>query len=375
METLAAQPAKQESTFDQNKRDYDNATTLFAEMLDGSMRTPFEFYFDGDEIRGRDGKAMREDFETGLQVADAIADAEPELSFEVRRRRSEIDEHYDMRKMAAGKLPNTMVVVSDFPAELMHAPEDVGGYNTRRKQTMLRVIAWNGDAFKMFTQSLDGSDRGGLEDMYRSLGYQPSEGELLGQRMHLELDTDQQLILTDQLMYTYDRSLSTVYGGNWYAGRPNEGRINTYDFVREQRDIVQYALQAQRQGTLDYIAVAEALRDRLEQNKLHSPHHVVERYNDPFANLQAELSRAGQVARVMGRVFSACGMTFGATGEADTSDQLGEAGYGNLSKQGVDSDEKGPLTFKCKNGHTNRRPRGKLITQCRVKGCEDSVGC
>lgn len=40
-----------------------------------------------------------------------------------------------------------------------------------------------------------------------------------------------------------------------------------------------------------------------------------------------------------------------------------------------DEDEYGPLEFQCTRGHTNRRPRGKLIAQCRVKSCKDSVGC
>jgi hypothetical protein len=373
METLAAQPRLTETNFDQGKRRYDDLTTLFAEMLDGSMRTPFEFTYDGEEIRGRDGKVMRKDFETGLQEADSIAEVEPRLVFEVRRRRSEIDEHYDMRKMATGKLPNTMVVVSDFPAELMNVQQDIGGYNVSRKQTMLRVIAWNEGTFKMFTQSLDGSDRAALERMYHKLGYLPREGELLGQRMHLELSADEQLLLTDQLMHTYDTELQAQHGGNWYAGRRDDIRINTYDFVRAQHDIVQLAMTQSRQGTADYVAIAEALRQRFEDNKRLRPTHIIARHMNPFENLAAELVRAGNAARVMGRVFSACGLTFNAASGASTSDQLAEAGYGNKST--ADEDEKGPLTFKCKNGHTNRRPRGKLISQCRVKSCKDSVGC
>lgn len=40
-----------------------------------------------------------------------------------------------------------------------------------------------------------------------------------------------------------------------------------------------------------------------------------------------------------------------------------------------DSDEFGSLTFECTEGHTNRRPRGELITECRVKTCKGTVGC
>jgi hypothetical protein len=48
----------------------------------------------------------------------------------------------------------------------------------------------------------------------------------------------------------------------------------------------------------------------------------------------------------------------------------------NASKANkADEDEYGPLEFQCTKGHTNRRPRGKLITQCRIKSCKNSVGC
>ncbi len=36
----------------------------------------------------------------------------------------------------------------------------------------------------------------------------------------------------------------------------------------------------------------------------------------------------------------------------------------------------GPLTFKCTEGHTNTREKGKLLEKCKIKGCkEGSVGC
>lgn len=38
-------------------------------------------------------------------------------------------------------------------------------------------------------------------------------------------------------------------------------------------------------------------------------------------------------------------------------------------------DKRGALKFKCANGHWNTRPEGKLIEQCVVKSCKNSVGC
>ena len=181
METLAAQPTTE--VYDIEKRLQNDAETWFAEVLPGSMRTPFEYYDDGQELRAEDGSSLREVFEDAIVEARQLITDQPELLFELRRRQIEREELADMHDMARGVLPNTMVVLSDFPPELMNATQDVGGYNVGRKQTMLRVITFDGQKLKMFSQSLDQSDRTSLEAIYRQCGFQPEPGELLGQRM------------------------------------------------------------------------------------------------------------------------------------------------------------------------------------------------
>jgi hypothetical protein len=328
MELVAEQPY----VIDRNKRDYDDLTTLFAEMVDGTMRTPFEYTVDGNELRANDGSIMRVEFEKGLEAADAIADRNPNLCFEVRRRRIEIDEHYDMLKMTQGRLPNTMIVVSDFPPELMDWQESVGGYNAQRKQTMLRILAWDGHKMSMYSQSLDGSDRQALEAVYASMGQTPREGELLGQRVHLQLDSDEQSQLTDQLMSVYDQSLREQFGGQWYAGKQGGSRLNTYDFVRQQCDLIQYALQQKRRGDIDIYGIAASLQERFEQNARLQPETIIARQQDPFQNIAAETRHASYRAQLAGKVFDACGLTVEASDEALRS-QLDEAGYGNKSSE------------------------------------------
>lgn len=329
MGRVVEQPAISETRFDQNKRDYDDLTTQFAEMLNGSMRTPFEYQFDGHELYARDGSSMRLEFEKGLEQADRIADRNPNLAFEVRRRRAEIDEYHDMRKMAEGRLPNTMVVVSDFPAELMDSSADIGGYNVERKQTFLRVLAWDGNRMRMYSQTLDGSNRVGLEAIYQSLGRTPRPGELLSQRLHVELDATEQDFLVDKLVAVYDQQLSQQYGGSWRAGRQDNNRLNTYDFVRQQHDLIQYALQQKRRGELHLYGVAASLEARFQRNLQLQPEAVISRYDNPFHNLGQEIIQASLQARTMGRIFSACGVSLG--GEAGLAEQLETAGYGNKS--------------------------------------------
>src|SRR5690606_34211814 len=121
-------------------------------------------------------------------------------SYELRRRYIEKQEYLEMLEMMRGDRLNTMVVISDFPPELMNATKDVGGYNVTRKQTMLRVLTKNPDgSLSMYSQSLDGSDRRALESIYYELGYAPEQGELLGQRMHVNVSPDQQKVLIDRL--------------------------------------------------------------------------------------------------------------------------------------------------------------------------------
>jgi hypothetical protein len=335
LEILAEQPLAFDTGFDRGKRDYDDLTTLFAEMVDGSMRTPFEYRPDGRELYARDGSVMRLEFETGLEDADRIAEARPNLAFEVRRRRIEMDEYYDMLKMSQGRLPNTMIVVSDFPPELMDAGHDVGGYNVSRQQTMLRVLSWDGSKLTMHSQSLDGSNRQALEGIYASFGQTPRPGELLGQRIHAALDIAEQKFLTDKLTGAYDHSLRQQFGGNWRAGRRDESSINTYDFVLEQRDLIQLAMQQKRMGQLDIYGLAATLDARFRENRRARPDRIITRMLDPFYNLHAEIAQETTNARLLKKIFTACGLSIEAA-ELSAAEERESAGYGNRTGESSD---------------------------------------
>src|SRR5690606_2830443 len=154
-----------------------------------------EYTFDGRELYAADGGELAPIFTNAIEQAEAIARHKPNLAFELRRRQIELDEYTAMLAMARGERSNSMVVVADFPPELMDAGEDVGGYNIKRRQTMLRVIYREGGGLKIFSQSLDYSERTALEDVYRALGFRASPGELLGQRMMFNSDIQEQRTL------------------------------------------------------------------------------------------------------------------------------------------------------------------------------------
>lgn len=366
METLVAQPQVHEE-FDRYLRTYNDVTTWLAETLDGSMRTPFEYQFDGQELYADDGSALGHIFEDSIRDAAVLAARDPVLAFEQRRRGHELDEYHDMLAMARGELPNTMVVISDFPPELMDAREDVGGYNISRKQTMLRVLTWQNGRLQMFSQSLDGSNRQALEAIYTQFDVTPRAGELLGQRIHADLAPDDQAYLTDRLTGVYDRSLAAQMGGAWYAGR-QEVQHDTYKFVISQHQLIDYFVQAEMRGNLhneDKYNAAALLSKRFEAYK--RPEITIHEADVLIAgmgrNLEWELHAAGQEAREVGKVFSGCGSSVAA------AQQLAEAGYGNMDVK----DGAGSLEFTCKKGHPNRRPYGQLISRC--VHCGDDVSC
>lgn len=337
MENFATQP-KLEVELNEYLKNYDDATTEMAEMLEGHMRTPVEFIFDGHELRGRDGRKLSDITSNAIKDAEKIVRVNPNLGFELRRRKIEDDEVQEVNAMAVDpNRPNTIVVVSDFPPELYGVKSDVGGYNVNRKQTYLRVYARqpNGNVM-MLSQSLDHSNRQALEQIYNYHDYSVVDGELLGQRIHQNLDNDDQIYLVDRLTGIYDRSMAKQYGGDWYAGRKSEFGRNTFDFVCGQQDLVEAFISAQKYHDQNAMYdIAAALQMRYE-NKLVANRKVnsVTNYQGENYQLQQEVLLAGYKARTEGKIFSACGVTLSPSGDSLSTDEtLKEAGLDNQTNQ------------------------------------------
>lgn len=358
--------------YDYEVRAHNDASTLLAETLNGRMRTSFDYILNGRELYAACGGAMGGVFEAALDQADELANINPSLNFEVRRRRQEIDEYHDMLKMAGGLLPNTMVVVSDFPPELMTASQDVGGYNVRRKQTMLRVISRLPDGrLRMQSQSLDGSNRQALEAIYAGFGLTPRSGELLGQRIYTDQNEVEQAFLIDKLTGVYDRSMELQTGVEHLAGQPVSAMNTreTYQFVQSHPDLIDYLANKMLAGECNdqfIFSVAATMTRRYESG--------IESVNAgrgswlTAALLQQEMKLATSEARQQNRTFSACGSSVSA--DQSVSSELSTSGYGNKA----DEDKFGSLKFSCPHCHrTNNRPRGKLLSNC--QHCHKDVRC
>jgi len=341
MENLAEQPLQnQKEQLDEYTRHRNDTVTWLAESLHGNMRTSFDYRFDGQELYAEDGGAMGEVFTSAITAAKDIVQLNPNLLFELRRRLIEHGEYQDMLAMSRGEMPNTMIVVSDFPLELMETEDDTGGYNIGRKQTMLRIIVRQPDGtIRMTTQSLDGSNRLALEAIYRQMGEVPQAGELLGQRMYRDLPEDWQGHLVNNLCETYDGTLASQFGGSWEAGIEQVEDYftdNTADFVMSQSDLIEWFVEAK----LSDVTTAENLRYGLAAT-------MEARYKESLkfeamvmsatVNLQAvspeylslEIERAKQLAIQKGTTYSGCGVTIKMN---EVDGQLQESGYGNKTK-------------------------------------------
>jgi len=324
---------------DEYLRTHDDATTELAEMLEGNMRTSLELAFDGQELYGRDGRSMDQIVEKSLIEAGKIVANNPNLFFELRRRHIEKDEYSEAVAIAHGELANTMVVVSDFPAELAETQTDVGGYNVNRKQAYIRVFARQpDDNLTMYSQSLDGSNRQALEALYSYFGTTPNPGELLGQRLHVQLAPEEQAVLVDRLTGMYDTSLQEQFGGNWYGGRQDEKRRNTYEFVCGQHDLVEAFIQASQLRPEKTAELKYDISATMEQRFKFRSYDDIALLQPVSAHLdyhlQQEIIRAGQEARAQGKSFSACGVTLSVESmDQLTNQNMSEAGYGNKTNE------------------------------------------
>lgn len=307
--------------------------TQFSELVDGCMHTTFDLSFDGKDLYGPDGRGLDEVTKNGLEDAKDLAKKNPQMWFGIRRSSFEREERTELIKMAKGDGPNTMVVASDFPAELMNANQDVGGYNVTRKQCMLRVLTRlpSGEV-RMHSQSLDGSNRQALEAIYERFGMNPDPGELLGQRINVDLEIEEQANLVGELTGIYDRSLSEQYGGEWYAGRRPADIRNTYDFVCLQEDIIETCIRLQRAGQLNdnimYNAAA-TMQKRFESKNVSIVNEdIIKNHSKNSSRLYEELIMNGEQARLAGKTFNACGSTLSGDGFS-TQDGFLDTGYGN----------------------------------------------
>jgi phage FluMu protein Com len=397
-EQLVTQPDQE---FDHERRYANDTVTWLAETLYGSMYTSFDFYYDGVDLRSEDGGSMDDVFDDAIEAAKIIAYENPSLLFELRRRLIEREELDEIKAMAAGELfnedgeqVNTIVVISDYPPELMGSSEDLGGYNGKRKQTMARIITKAEDGIiSIATQSWDGSNPQAIDAVYGKLGVTPEAGEKLGQRVKLQMPSKWQPQLMGNLTKAYDQSLTEQHGGSWHVGikQPDDRAVvNTYEFAKNQTDLIEWFVELKKidstlAGSLRYNVAATA-KARYEEYLgaigslsrsdiklgLVKPEALIsfQRIVAARPSIEQELHREGRRAAARGEVFSGCGETV----KAETAEESAEAeasalGYGNKSTH--TSDEECVFVSK-KCPKCDKKNVVTTVTSTHIRG---SCGC
>lgn len=334
MAVAAAEQLQTPIVINQELQRVNDEATWLAEAIYGSMRSEFDFTFNGEDLVAEDGRELRPIFDAAITEAISLVKTSPNLLFELRRRIVEHDEYEEMIEMARGNGPNTMIVVSDYPQELMAYQDDIGGYNASRKQTMVRVITRdNGGVLKIKSQSLDHSDRQALEKIYETFGIVAQEGELLGQRIYLDLPESWQATVIDTVRDAYDSDLTMRKGGKRFAGieiGEQHRTESTYDFVKKQQDILNWLtenMQANPEKASQFRYNAAALIE--ERYRASTTQAIVNGKHVSIA-IDVLARAAGASAEREGRTFSGCGMSL--MSNENTIGELQDSGYGNKTE-------------------------------------------
>lgn len=341
LEVLMPSRTREQVLIDETARRYFDTATKAAEAIDGVMHSEFPLGFNGSDIYSRrDGTLFGEMMKNSLEEASQVVDNNPNAAFILRRTEIENQELPIMIDMINGQAPNTMVVISDYPEELIGADESIGGYNVDRQLAMLRIVTVDdmGET-NLVSHSLDLSDRKGLEAIYDYFGIKPEPGELLGQRINVDLPSDLQGQLSDVLVKVYDNKLAELHGGEWHSGKVSDkfkDKINTYDFVVQQRDILTPYINSESYGDPNNeYGLMQLLKVRYKQllkpANLKKQYAVSQATHMPMSDyqMQAVLHQAAIDGAREGSIFYACG---GAMKAAEND--YDAAGYsGNKSKE------------------------------------------
>lgn len=303
--------------------------TWVAENLDAPLEKPLDYRYHGGELWSEQGQALGPIFADSVAHYDALAAEQPALAFQARRARAEYREYETMKAMARGEAADTLVVVSPYPRELEGATGDVLGYQAARRLGFIRVLTHEGAGrIRMWTHSIDLSDPGGIEAMYRVLGRSVDWGrDVLEQPVALDIGRpERRRSVGDELLAAYDAALSERCGGSWFAGRDvGKERREAVAFVTAQHDLLEAHVDAllhvgpksARADQLRY-DFAAAMRRRFKGDTRHR--------DGAEGSVAAEMASAGHEAALSGETASGCGLTV-AIEQPSQAAQLQEAGY------------------------------------------------
>ncbi len=356
-----------------DQRVSDEELTLIAEGLNRPLPTTFILHESNGSLQHFDhGQWIpyQVTLTRGLEIAEADARLDPRKRFLADRAATDWMIGQTLNNLQPGELYSWC---SPFPDEELakFGPDFIGeqGFQVARRMGFLyHAEKLTTGEIVLKTQSVDNSDK---------------------EAFVAALDAGGNIT---QMLEAYDKVLGLKNGANYRAGRLWNQKIaeeNAWEVIHRHLDLIDYYkeqiknLAALRLFTSRYdlerdkrrltYSVWAAIKQRIDKT---TPGHqqgqpIQDLYPD-FAHIEQEIRHAYQELSRQGEVLFGCG------GAIRGEDALLNADPSNVfdavfGSNGLDMDKFGPLTFTCRKGHTNRRPRNKLIDECRV--CHESVIC
>ena len=244
------------------ERVWNESLTYLLEGLDAPLVTRFERQFIDGDIRAEDGTSLGEMLRNGIKSAEYKAALNPDMEFELHRRRAEYTGEYQaiIAMMQPESTANTIVSISPFPEEayIEHGKqllEEEGGYQARRRLGFIRVhTKTTANTIESVSLSIDNSHLAVLQQAFG--GRLPDTAfahttSLLGCSFDLQLDAASQSELPYVLREAYDRALVEQFPGEYFsAGRKTANEQDAFSLVETHKAIFGH-----------YVSAVEALAD------------------------------------------------------------------------------------------------------------------
>ena len=403
METLAEQPYKteQQKSFDPlasvrmlrydldhfgqvlpetRGRVCDEELSYLVEGVDKAALTRFVIRREDEDLvyfdRGK-WKPYLSTLVTGLETAKQEAADDPRRQFLADNAVDDLQHGYDLLRLQPGEQKAWHSAYA-HKEEVLYGKEfieDCGMIPHREMAFLYLATCLEDGNILLESQTVDRSDDDAFAAVYEARADNP------------QLDMD-------GMVAVYDGVLHDKHGGHFFAGRrESEKHENAWDEIHKHRELIEFHLNRleeiattdlplhllERIAKQHLIGVWASFKKRLDGNTVSysSDNFVyVSHQQDAFLHqlLYAEVQSNFKDFASRGEVLVGCGGAIRVqSGETDIMGADASDVFSSIFSDA--SDRFGSLTFTCPNGHSNRRPYGKLLSNCKTKGCKADVRC
>lgn len=360
------------------ERVHDEELSFIAEAVDRASRTQFALRRQGDDLtyyKNGQWQSYTGMLLQGLEVAKHEAQLDPRRQFLAEDAANDLGHLYQIRKLRPGQQymwysKYRKDIEDKYGAQFMR---ECGRFPDRQMGFLYRAYCnADGDVI-LESQTVD----------------RAVDDEAFAAAMQAGTQGGDLSVATR----AYDATLTRKYGVDMFAGRLDaEANENAWVEIQKHRDLIEFflsKLEAIAAMPLHASALEEAtkrhlygtwaaFKRRLDGVVSHA-NYTLDSSNVPVAHLamvEREVHDAFTDFARVGRPLVGCG---GSIEMMQSEQNILRANAEDVYKAifgEEETDQFGSLTFKCTEGHTNKRPRGKKISKCRIAGCrEGSVGC